>query len=107
MTLVDPALEQLVQTRIRKVHAFGLGVAAGLVAGLALFVGTNWLLLKGGPVVGPHLSLLGQFFVGYRVSFLGSLVGFAWAAVTGFLLAYAGAWIYNRVADLRHRDTGH
>ncbi len=107
MTLADPALEQLVQTRIRKVNAFGLGAATGVVAGLALFVGTNWLLLKGGPVVGPHLSLLGQFFVVYRVSFLGSLVGFAWAAGTGFLLAYAGAWIYNRVSDLRHRDAGH
>jgi hypothetical protein len=104
MALADPDLERLVETRIRKVNALGLGVATGLVAGLGLFVGTNWLLLKGGPVVGPHLSLLGQFFIGYRMSFLGSLIGFAWAAVTGFLVAYAGAWIYNRVADLRQRE---
>ena len=102
MTIVDPALERLVQKRIRRVNEFGLAVAAGIVAGLVLFVGTIWLLLKGGPVVGPHLALIGQFFVGYRVSVLGSLIGFAWAAVTGFLIAYTGAWIYNRVVDLRH-----
>ena len=63
----------------------------GIVAGPAgaasgLFVATNWLVLKGGaPVVGPHLALLGQFFIGYRSRSLGSLIGFAWAFACGFV----------------------
>jgi hypothetical protein len=94
----------IARTRVRRVSAFEFGIAVGLMSGLALFVGTNWLVIKGGPVVGPHLALLGHFFIGYRVTFSGSLVGFTWAAVSGFALAWGGGWIYNRVADLRERQ---
>ena len=99
----DKDLERAVRMRLRRVSALELGIATGIVAGLALFLGTNFLVLKGGPVVGPHLALLGQFFIGYRVTFLGSLIGFAWAAVCGFVLAWTGGFVYNAVADLRER----
>jgi hypothetical protein len=94
-------LEALVLVRVVRLNAVVAGVVTGLLAGLALFVATNWLVLKGGRVVGPHLSLLGQFFIGYRVSFAGSLIGFAWAFTLGFVVAAAVVWIYNRLADLR------
>ena len=103
MTTDNGDVRRMVRMRLRRVSAFELGIAAGIVAGLALFVGTNWLVLKGGPVVGPHLGLLSQFFPGYRVCFLGSLVGFAWAAACGFLLAWTGGRVYNYVAELRER----
>jgi hypothetical protein len=103
MTPGDGELQRLVRMRVRRVSALEFGVAVGIVAGLALFVGTNWLVLKGGPVVGPHLALLGHFFIGYEVTFLGSLVGFLWAAACGFALAWTGGWVYNAVADLRER----
>lgn len=99
----DDDLGRLVRMRVRRVSALEFGIATGLMAGLAVFVGTNWLVLKGGPVVGPHLALLGQFFIGYRVTFWGSLVGFLWAAACGFAIAWVGGWIYNFVADLRER----
>jgi len=70
-------------------------IAAGvvLVAGLGVFVATNWLLVKGGRPVGPHLALLSQFFLGYRVTFAGSLIGFAWAFGCGFAsLAGQALW---------------
>jgi hypothetical protein len=101
MTKDNGDVRRMVRMRLRRVSALELGLAAGIVAGLALFVGTNWLVLKGGPVVGPHLGLLGQFFIGYRVTFVGSLIGFAWAAACGFVLAWTGGWVYNLVADLR------
>ncbi len=72
---IEPALT----VRILRLEAVVQGVAWGLVAGLALFLATNFLVLKGGRVVGPHLSLLRQFFIGYEVSFVGSLIGFAYA----------------------------
>jgi ABC-type dipeptide/oligopeptide/nickel transport system permease subunit len=54
--------------------------------------------LKGGENVGQHLSLLSQFFPGYRVTFLGSLVGFAYAFLTGFIIGVVLGSVYNRVA---------
>jgi hypothetical protein len=101
-------LEEVVLTRLLRLNATVQGIVAGIVVGLAIFVVTNGLILKGGhigphgePVIGPHLSLLSQFFVGYRVTFLGSLIGFAYGSVSGFLIGYFVARIYNWVVDLR------
>ena len=71
---------------------------------LIVFVATIWLVIKGGPVVGPHLSLLGQYFIGYRVTLLGSLVGLAWGFVVGFALGFFVTATYNWLTDLRHRS---
>jgi hypothetical protein len=94
-------VEALIRVRMLRLNATIQGVAAGAILGLGIFVATNWLVLKGGPVVGPHLALLGHFFIGYRVTFLGSFVGLAYGFVTGFLVGYSAAWIYNCLRDLR------
>ena len=103
-------LEELALTRFLRLNAKVQGIVTGLVAGLAIFIATNWLLLKGGPVgqqgeplVGPHLALLGQFFIGYRVTFLGSLIGFAYGFLSGFSVGYLVARIYNWVVELKGR----
>jgi len=57
-------LEDVVLTRVLRLNATIQELVMGLMLGLAIFVATNWLVLKGGPVVGPHLSLLSQFFLG-------------------------------------------
>ena len=97
------ALESLVLTRLMRLNATVQGVVTGLIAGLAIFIATNWLIIKGGPVVGPHLALLGQFLIGYRVTFVGSLIGFAYGFVLGFGAAYGVARMYNWLADVRER----
>jgi len=97
---LDPALA----VRILRLEAVVQGVAWGLVAGLLLFLATNVLVLKGGRIVGPHLSLLRQFFVGYQVTFVGSLIGFAYAFVCGFAAGYLVSIVYNRV--VRRRSNG-
>jgi Na+/proline symporter len=99
----DQTLEKVVLTRLLRLNATIQGVVAGIIAGMVVFVATNWLVLKGGDVVGPHLALLGQYFIGYRVTFLGSLIGFVYAFVTGFVLAYCVARLYNIIVDLRER----
>ncbi len=85
-----------------------LAIVLGLLFGLAIFVATNWLLLMGGHVdeqgnvvVGPHLELLGQYFLGYTVSFAGSVIGFVYGFGLGALTGILIAWVYNRVVDLR------
>jgi hypothetical protein len=106
----DKKLEELVLTRLVRLNAIVQGVVTGVLVGVGIFVVTNWLVLKGGhitphgePVVGPHLSLLNQFFIGYRVTFLGSLIGLAYGFGSGFLIGYLVARIYNLVVDLRER----
>ena len=91
----------LLRGRVRRLNALASGVVGGLLAGAGLFVATNWLVLKGGTPLGPHLALLGQFFPGYSVSFAGSLVGLAYGFAIGFASLFSGAWLYNTIADLR------
>ena len=97
----DKALENVVLTRVMRLNANINGLVTGVMLALGIFVATNWLVLKGGDVVGPHLGLLGQFFIGYEVSFGGSLIGFAYGFATGFSLGYLVARLYNWVADVR------
>jgi len=95
---------------ILRLNAKILGLALGILMGLVIFIGTNWLLIKGGHinqsgeyVVGPHLQLLGQFFFGYKVSFLGSIIGFFYGLALGTLCGTTIGWIYNKIVDYRTR----
>jgi hypothetical protein len=99
--MADQPLEQMVLLRVMRLNAMVHGVVAGLLVGLGIFIATNWLVIKGGATVGPHLGLLGQFFVGYRVTFAGSLIGFAYGFISGFLVGYFVAAVYNRLAAFR------
>ena len=83
-----------------------LGLALGVLLALGIFVATNWLVIKGGEPVGPHLQLLGQYFLGYRVSFLGSLIGAAYGFAVGTLAGAFVGWVYNRVVALRGAGRG-
>jgi formate hydrogenlyase subunit 3/multisubunit Na+/H+ antiporter MnhD subunit len=98
----DDDLQRLIEVRVRRVNALASGLVAGLLAGLGLFLATNWLVLKGGHPLGPHLVLLSQFFIGYRVSFLGSLIGFAYGFVLALVAVFCCARLYNWVVDLRY-----
>lgn len=102
------ALEQVVLTRMMRLNATVHGIVTGLVAGFGIFIATNFLIIKGGPigpdgepVIGPHLWLLSQYFIGYSVTFVGSLVGFVYAFVIGFLAGSFVARVYNWIVDLR------
>lgn len=79
------------------------GLALGILSGLTLFIATLWLVIKGGPHVGQHLKLLNQFFIGYTVTYAGSLVGLFYGFATGFIAGWVIAWIYNRIITLKNR----
>jgi hypothetical protein len=86
-----------------KVQAGVLAVVGALIGGGSLFVMTVWLLIKGGPRVGEHLQLLGQYFIGYSVTWGGSLVGFFYGALTGGIAGWAIGTIYNWIVSLRQK----
>ncbi len=105
-----PANEEKLLRGILRLNARILGLVLGILMGLMIFIGTNWLLIKGGEmnssghyVVGPHLGLLGQFFIGYKVSFFGSIIGFFYGFALGTLCGSAIGWIYNKLVDFRTR----
>ena len=78
-----------------------LGLVLALLFGSVIFIATNWLVIKGGQPVGPHLQLLGQYFIGYRVTFWGSLIGFVYGFVLGGIFGILLGWIYNGVVMLK------
>ena len=97
----EKTAEEKLFSGILRLNAKVLGLALGILFGLVIFMATNWLVIKGGRPVGPHLELLGQYFIGYRVTFLGSLIGFAYGLAIGTLSGALLGWIYNHIARLR------
>lgn len=94
---------------ILRINSKMFGLILGLLMGLAIFIATNWLVFKGGYtdeaghyIVGPHLQLLSQFFIGYSVSFVGSFVGFAYGFACGTLAGASIGIIYNKLVQLRN-----
>ena len=72
---VDPQLQKIIMSRVIRLNATVLGIVIGTLLGFAIFLSTIWLVIKGGDVVGPHLALLGQYFLGYEVTIAGSFIG--------------------------------
>ena len=90
--------EELLRRAVLRLSGNILGLVFGILFALVIFVATNWLVLKGGETVGPHLGLLSQYFIGYSVTFVGSFVGMFYGFVLGYLSGLLIARIYNIVA---------
>ncbi|MBI5431322.1 MAG: hypothetical protein HZA52_00645 [Planctomycetes bacterium] len=75
------------------------GLTLGAACGLVLFAVTNLLDVKGGEHPGAFLSNLHVYLPGFRVDFVGSLIGFAYLLALGFLAGELIAAIYNRAVE--------
>lgn len=109
MAPVNHTNDEKLFSGILRLNAKILGLILGILMGLFIFIATNWLVIKGGHItpsgeytVGPHLQLLSQFFIGYRVSFVGSIIGFFYGFALGTLCGAAMGWIYNKIVDFRN-----
>lgn len=87
--------DEAIEAAFARLDPVALGTASGVVLGAAVFLATAALLLKGGPVVGPTLSLLSNYFIGFEVTWFGALIGLIEAAIAGFALGYLGALLRN------------
>ena len=110
MHRINKKEEEKLFSGILRLNSKILGLILGLLMGLAIFIATNWLVIKGGHitpdgryVVGPHLQLLSQFFIGYKVSLLGSIIGFFYGFAIGTLCGAGIGWIYNMIVGLRNK----
>jgi hypothetical protein len=95
--------EELLTRAVLRLNAHVLGFVLGILFSLGIFVATNWLVIKRGAVIGPHLSLLSQYFIGYSVSFVGSLIGVLYAFVLGYVSGLIIAWVYNQIVAVSLR----
>ena len=96
MTATTP--EASARRALLRLNARAWGISFGLLLGGGLFVATIFLILKGGPSVGQHLALLSAFFPGYRVTWLGAVIGFVYAFVVGYALGRIIGEVYNKLA---------
>jgi protoporphyrinogen oxidase len=85
----------LIKVAFAKLDPVALGTALGSVAALGIFLTTIILLMKGGAVIGPMLSLLGNYLPGFEMTWKGAFVGFAEAGVGGFVLGFMIASLRN------------
>jgi len=90
-----------VSRAVARMKAGILALVFGLMGGIGLFAMTAWLLIKGGHDVGAHLSLLGHYFIGYKVTWTGAFVGFLYGAFFGGIVGWAIGSIYNLIVGIR------
>jgi hypothetical protein len=103
LAYLAPAVDRRKKLRVSvlRLHGPALGWAVGLMAALQLMVMTNWLVVRGAGPGGVDATLLAQYFPGYSVSPIGSLIGAIELFALAFLAALALAGIYNKIADWR------
>jgi hypothetical protein len=94
------AVQGVLEQVFPKLDALAFGLAVGIVCGLVLLSATLFLVLKGGDVVGPNLALVSQFFPGYTVTAVGSLIGLFYGFLTGFALGWSFAFLRNTTTAL-------
>lgn len=93
--------EREIEWAVARLQARVLAVVGAILGGAVVFLMTAWLLVKGGPEVGKHLQLLGQYFYGYTVTWPGAFVGLLYGAVAGGVVGWVVGAVYNLVAGLR------
>lgn len=88
---------QVIRSAFSRYDPVALGVAVGSVLAAGLGSATAVLLLKGGDVIGPNLSLLGNYLLGYTVTWKGALVGLVQTWIIGFAFGFVLAVAINVV----------
>ena len=77
-------------------HKRALGIAFGIVGGLAVFAVTIFHITVLG-VDSPEIWLLRQYFYGYEVSWKGAFIGLFWGFVTCFVFGWFAAFMRNLI----------
>lgn len=98
---IEESIDEQLEHALLRLNGNILGIVLGIILGFVIFFATNWLVLKVGPDAGTHLSLLNQFFIGYSVTFVGSLIGLLWGFFSGYIIGFIIAWVYNRIVMMR------
>ena len=77
------------------INAKNFGLAGGIYWGVSLFLLTIISIFTG--FAGEILILLRGVYIGYDITFLGSIIGLIYGFLDGFIGCYIFAWIYNKL----------
>jgi|SRR5689334_7330328 hypothetical protein len=86
---------------LARIRTGALAIVCAMVGGVGLFLMTAWLVVKDGPHVGQHLQLLSNYFIGYSVTWQGSIIGLFYGALCGGAIGWAVGAIYNRIVNFK------
>lgn len=100
MTSQPSQIDEISETLVR-IRTYALALVCALMGGVGLFVATAWLVIKDGVQAGTHLQLLSNYFIGYSVTWWGSIVGMFYGALIGGVVGWAVGTIYNKAVNLR------
>jgi protoporphyrinogen oxidase len=94
---VEPQMlpEEMIEQVFARLDPVALGISVGLVSSLGIFLATAALLLRGGSMVWPNLSLLGHYLLGFKTTWTGAFLGLIETGIGGFVLG-------NVIAGLRN-----
>ena len=88
-------LEDVLAVAFARYDPLALGAAVGIVCGAGLFLATVLVLIDQPDDTGRVLSLLGQYLVGYEVSWAGAGIGLLGAGIGGFVFGWLLARMIN------------
>jgi protoporphyrinogen oxidase len=78
-----------------RMDKLAFATAIGTVCGLLVFSATMWIISRGGNVLGSHLRLLAQYFIGYTVTVKGGFIALGYSFFWGFLFGWLFAYLRN------------
>jgi hypothetical protein len=92
---IEKSEDKMIEVAFAKIDPLALGVAVGVVSGFGIFMASAILLLKNEPVVGPMLSLLGNYLIGFKVTWVGAVIGLFEGGLLGFAVGVLAAGLRN------------
>ena len=94
----NPEEKAAIRSAVVRLRARVFALVFAVMCGAIVWLATVWLIARGGPNVGEHLSLLRNYMPGFSVTVLGAFIGLFWGAVYGAVAGWLFAWVYNRIA---------
>ena len=95
VTAAEVSANDLIRAAFAKLDSIALGTAVGTVAAFGVLLASSVLLLRGGPMIGPTLSLLSHYLPGFETTWGGAVIGSFEAGLGGFVLGSGFAALRN------------
>jgi len=80
-----------------KLNVKAFAIACSILWGCAVFLVTWWVIVLEG--ASGNTTWLGQIYLGYNISPVGSVIGLLWGLVDGLIGGAVLAWLYNRFSN--------
>ena len=78
-----------------------LGLSLGVILGFVILLMTWFFLLQG--MTEESFTKLQRLFIGYSMSWAGSIIGFIWGFIYGFVGGVLIAWLYNKFSKMSYK----